>query len=127
MNTFRKGDVVTVQGTIDSGFIHEGKIKVRVEPYSDVYADVADIKMVTPVIVVGDEVTCPSEGYKSGKVLAIIDDYCWVKLDAPPSFSPPGEGFINGIRVSWPIACVNRVDPPAEPADAAPLSTEEAA
>jgi|SRR6185369_13872461 len=115
MTAFRKGDVVTIQGTIDSGFVHEGKIKVRIEPYSDVYANVADIKMVRPVIEVGDSVTYPADGYKSGEVLAIIDGWCWVMLST---------GY-GSERVSWPMSCVNRAEQQPEATEAA--STDEAA
>lgn len=110
MSKFRKGDVVTIEGTIDSGFEHEGKIKIRVEPYSDVYANVADIKMVRPVINVGDSVTYPADGYKAGTVLAIIDGWCWAMLST---------GY-GSERVSWPISCINRVDPEPEPVEAPP-------
>ena len=67
MTAFRKGDVVTIQSTIDSGFVHEGKVKVRIEPYSDVYAnvaltaigrlEVACVKVVAPSIIVIEK-TC---------------------------------------------------------------------
>jgi hypothetical protein len=119
MNQFRKGDVVSVQGTIDSGFVHEGRIKIRVGPYGDVFADLADIKMVQPVVEVGDSVTYPQEGYKAGEVLAILDGYCWVKLAATPHPNAPlGESIDNGMRVSWPLASLNRVDPEPPQADA---------
>ncbi|PWJ93589.1 hypothetical protein C8D77_101268 [Mesorhizobium loti] len=112
MGKFRKGDVVTIEGTIDSGFEHEGKIKVRIGSFSDAFASVSDIKMVRPIIEVGDRVAYPADGYNAGEVgevLAIIDGYCWVKLA-----TEYGSG-----RVSWPVACVNRVDPP-DPASVEP-------
>ncbi|TIV83838.1 MAG: hypothetical protein E5V64_06645 [Mesorhizobium sp.] len=96
---FRKGDTVTIQGVIDSDWIHDGQIKVRVEPYHDFFAKITDLRMVLPVIDVGDTVQYPSEGYKAGTVLAVIDGYCWVKTY---------EG-----RASWPVSAVNRVDPSA--------------
>ncbi|TIN80738.1 hypothetical protein [Mesorhizobium sp.] len=116
MPKFRKGDAVSVEGKVDSDYVHDGKIKIRVEPYHDFFVNVADLKMVRPVIEVGDSVTYPSEGYKVGEVLAIIDGYCWVKLAATANpFAPPEAGTSDGLRVSWPIACINRVDPGPEP------------
>ncbi|WP_292615475.1 hypothetical protein [Mesorhizobium sp.] len=116
MTKFRKGDAVSVEGKIDSDYVLEGRIKVRVEPYHDFYANVADFKMVRPVIEVGDSVTYPADGYKVGEVLAIIDGYCWVKLAATANtFAPPEAGISDGLRVSWPIASINRVDPEPEP------------
>ncbi|TIL34264.1 hypothetical protein [Mesorhizobium sp.] len=115
MERFRKGDVVTIEGVIDSDYVHDGKIKIRVEPYHDFYGNVSGLKMVRPVIDVGDNVTYPAEGYKTGKVLAIIDGYCWVKL----------ENGYGGGHVSWPISSINRVDPePAVAIPALPVSDE---
>ncbi|ESZ60686.1 hypothetical protein NL532_24305 [Mesorhizobium sp. C120A] len=112
MTTFRKGDVVTIVGTIDSGYQTDGKIKVRIEPYSDVYANVADLKMVRPIIEVGDMVTYPAEGYRAGKILAILNGWCWVNVE---------NGLGGSELFSWPLSCLNRADPEPE-IEAAPVS-----
>jgi hypothetical protein len=108
MSTFRKGDVVSITGTIDSEWMHDGQIKVRVEPYHDIFVPVADLKMVKPVINVGDHVAYP--GYRDGEVLAIVDGWCWVSVSLG--------GGLGSERASWPLSCISRVDPEPAPADA---------
>lgn len=107
MTKFRNGDRVSIEAVISSGYTHEGKIKVRVEPYHDIFVMLSDLKMVQPVFAIGDLVRCPEKGTATAEVLAISGDHLWVS-------------FGDGNYATWWVSLVERVDPePVTEAEAA--------
>ncbi|MER8602837.1 hypothetical protein NKH48_03445 [Mesorhizobium sp. M1233] len=104
MAKFRKGDRVSIQGVISADYVHEGKIKVQVEPYHDIFVPQADIAMVRPDIIVGDTVWCPGRGTKHATVLATIEDHVWVS-------------YGDGNYATWHAPQVQRIDLDAAPAE----------
>ena len=85
MHKFREGDRVSIEAVIASDFVHDGKTKVRIEPYHEIYVKVADLTMVKPTFAVGDRVTWSTHcGADSavGDVLSIAQDHLWVDLGA---------------------------------------------
>lgn len=98
MKSFRKGDRVLIEGEIDSDYVNDGRIRVLIEPYADVFARVSDITMKRPHIVVGDRVRKLG---MHGVVMAIGEDHLWVSLG-------------GGDYATWWAPDVERVDP--EPA-----------
>ncbi len=112
MAKFRKGDVVTVQATIDSDYVLDGgKIKVRIEPYHDIFVLLTDMSMVQPMFEVGDVVAWEThDGADSwtGRILSISGEHLWCLLD---------DGSFATVWASK----AQRVEPeaPADQADAA--------
>ncbi|UVC14746.1 hypothetical protein [Mesorhizobium onobrychidis] len=107
MAKFRKLDRVSIQGVINGNYIHEGKIKVRIEPYSDIFVEISDLTMVRPDIVVGDTVWRPDKSTTHATVLATIDDHLWVS-------------FGDGNYATWYAPQVQRLDLDAAPAEMEP-------
>lgn len=111
----REGDVVSVSGVVlSSPFDFDGtsKVKIRVEPYHDIFVLASDVSVVRHEFRVGDKVqwTASSEGMGSaytGHVLSIANDHLWVQLD---------DGSFSTVWASK----ASRVDPePAVEAEAA--------
>ncbi|RUV65191.1 MAG: hypothetical protein E5X35_11680 [Mesorhizobium sp.] len=107
MAKFRKGDRVSIQGVIAGDYVHEGKIKVQVEPYHDIFVEMSDVTMVRPNILVGDTVWCPEKGHAHATVLAIGEEHLWVS-------------FGDGNYATWWAPQVQRIDPEAVPAEPEP-------
>ena len=82
MQKFREGDRVTIEATIATNYVlDDGKIKIRIEPYHDIFVNQNDLTMSRPDFRVGDRVTW-SVGEQSftGHVLSIHDDHLWIDL-----------------------------------------------
>jgi len=82
MSKFRKGDIVTVEATIDRDVFSSGErpcIKIIIAPYHDVYVDPATLTMKRPIFEIGDVVTWKVDGlvYR-GHVLSIHGNHVWV-------------------------------------------------
>lgn len=107
MNKFRNGDRVSIEAVVSSDYTHEGKIKIRVEPYYDIFVATINLKMVQPVFAVGDMVQCPEKGTDAAEILAVSGDHLWVS-------------FGNGNYATWWASLVERVEPePVTEAEAA--------
>lgn len=80
----RKGDVVSVNGVVLSDpndFNGTMKVRVKVEPYHDIYVLAAHVNMVRPEFQEGDKVQWGENDLEepfSGQVLAIANDHLWV-------------------------------------------------
>lgn len=107
MPIFRKGDIVTIEATIDSNVFLGGdgsmpSVKVRFPPYHDAYVDPALLTMKLPDLREGDRVSLTADGtHEEGKVMAAVADSVWVMLD-------------SGDFRTWPRSQVARID--SEPA-----------
>lgn len=96
MTKFRNGDRVSIEAVVSSDYTHEGKIKVRVEPYHDIFVAMADLKMVQPVFAVGDMVQS-NKSPPAAEILAISGEHLWVS-------------FADGNYATWWASLVERVD-----------------
>lgn len=82
MPKFRKGDRVTIEATVATDYVlDDGKIKVHVEPYHDLFVNQNDMTMLRPDFKIGDRVTW-SVGEKpfTGHVLSLHGDHLGVDL-----------------------------------------------
>lgn len=98
---FRKGDMVEIAGVIDSNYEIDGKLKVSIKPYHDIFVDRSEITLSRATFKIGDMVTRKDEG--PGCVLAIAGDNLWVEFES-------GRGGYD----TWAADEVNRVDPADE-------------
>lgn len=100
---FRIGDVCTIEVVVDSTLFGDGEIRVRQpEKYGDIYVKESALTMKQAHFRVGDKVSgpYPTGAQKRATILAISEDWVWVKTDA---------GY-----ETWAKDRVTRVDP--EPA-----------
>lgn len=99
MEKFRKGDVVAIEGVISADYEIEGKIKVAIKPYHDIFVDADVLTMRRPEFRVGDLVE--NDGSR-GLVIAVHGEYLWIE---GASFSPE----------SWPADNSRRIEPEPAP------------
>lgn len=103
---FRKGDIVTIEATIESKLFHmdDGKaqVKIKFPPYHDAYVDPALLTMLRPAFEVGDTVEFVAAGRFGklilGEVKAIDGESLWVKRH-------------GGGLDTWEMNRVHRADP----------------
>lgn len=79
MDTFRKGDVCTIEVVVESRF-NDTNVRVRhVDSYTDIHVKPKDLTMVRPQFEVGDRVEWKSAGdFYRGEVLAISGEHLWI-------------------------------------------------
>lgn len=101
----REGDVVSVSGVVlSSPFDFDGtsKVKIRVEPYHDIFVLASDVSVVRPEFRVGDTVELVVAGRFGapvlGEVKAIDGDSLWVRR-------------LTGGLDTWEMNRVRRADP----------------
>lgn len=101
----REGDVVSVNGVVlSSPFDFDGtsKVKIRVEPYHDIFVLASDVSVVRPQFRVGDTVELVVAGRFGapvlGEVKAIDGDSLWVRR-------------LTGGLDTWEMNRVRRADP----------------
>lgn len=111
MTAFRKGDIVTIEATIESRpfVLDDGRsqVKIKFPPYHDAYVDPAQLTMLRPAFEVGDRVEWSThDGADSwaGHILSIANDHLWVQLD---------DGSFSTVWASK----ASRVDPEAADPD----------
>ncbi|MER9937458.1 hypothetical protein [Mesorhizobium sp. M0088] len=113
MTKFRKGDIVAVKGVVAGDHVFDGKIKVQIEPYHDIYVPIANLTMDRAAFEVGDIVILPTESSRHAEVLAVNGDCLWVS-------------FSETEYATWTARFVQRVAPIIEPEpetiEAAPVS-----
>ena len=113
----REGDVVSVSGVVlSSPFDFDGtsKVKIRVEPYHDIFVLASDVSVVRPQFRVGDTVELVVAGRFGapvlGEVKAIDGESLWVRR-------------LTGGLDTWEMNRVRRADPD-EPQGADPDPVE---
>lgn len=125
----REGDVVSVNGVVLSApfdFDGTSKVKIRVEPYHDIFVIASDVTVVRPDFRVGDRVTWSThDGADSwaGHILSIANDHLWVQLD-DGSFSTVWAS--KASRVDPKAVDPDPVEPPPAPLDGKVGTEEEA-
>ena len=89
MATFRNGDRVTVKAEVISDpydFDGTQKVKLRVEPYHDIFVPVSDLTMDRPDIRVGDAVEWTvGEAVRCWPPSMIMPGCIWAAANTPPS------------------------------------------
>jgi hypothetical protein len=105
MTKFRKGDVVSIEVTVASDYIHNDTTKVMAGGYNDFFIECAGMTMVRPVLKNGDMVW-NRQLQHFGTILSIHGELLWVEAD-------------SGTFPTWLIGDVDRVDNSA-PSDVIP-------
>jgi len=79
MDTFRQGDVCTIEVVVESRF-NDTNVRVRhVDSYTDIHVKPKDLTMVRPQFEVGGRVEWKSAGdFYRGEVLAISGEHLWI-------------------------------------------------
>jgi hypothetical protein len=106
MTTFRNGDLVSVSGQIVGrplDFDGEMKVRVRIDPYHEIWVPTSIVTMARPKFEVGDRVEWRISGHEwCGHVLSIANEQLWIDR---------GDGNYATV---W-TGLATRLDPDPEP------------